>query len=169
MWAAQHLVVDEPRHHITSGGCGTMGYGLPAAMGAKLARKEAQVVHIAGDGGFKMTGMELYTAVNEGLPLISIVINNSCLGMVRQWQEIFYDKRYSSTLLTAFDFIAFARSCGADGIKATTCEEFKAALAKAKEAGKPFVIEAVIDQCELVIPMVAPGAVLHDFVDPGQK
>ena len=89
--------------------------------------------------------------------------------MVRQWQEIFYDKRYSSTLLTAFDFIAFARSCGADGIKATTCEEFKAALAKAKEAGKPFVIEAVIDQCELVIPMVAPGAVLHDFVDPGQK
>ncbi len=169
MWAAQHLVVDEPRHHITSGGCGTMGYGLPAAMGAKLARKEAQVVHIAGDGGFKMTGMELYTAVNEGLPLISIVINNSCLGMVRQWQEIFYDKRYSSTLLTAFDFVAFARSCGADGIKATTCEEFKAALAQAKEAGKPFVIEAVIDQCELVIPMVAPGAVLHDFVDPGQK
>ncbi|NCD08823.1 MAG: biosynthetic-type acetolactate synthase large subunit [Negativicutes bacterium] len=169
MWAAQHLIVDEPRHHLTSGGCGTMGYGLPAAMGAKLARKEAQVVHIAGDGGFKMTGMELYTAVNEGLPLISIVINNSCLGMVRQWQEIFYDKRYSSTLLTAFDFIAFARSCGADGIKATTCEEFKAALAEAKESKKPFVIEAVIDQCDLVIPMVAPGAVLHDFVDPGQK
>lgn len=169
MWAAQHLIVDEPRHHLTSGGCGTMGYGLPAAMGAKLARKEAQVVHIAGDGGFKMTGMELYTAVNEGLPLISIVINNSCLGMVRQWQEIFYDKRYSSTLLTEFDFIAFARSCGADGIKATTCEEFKAALAEAKEAKKPFVIEAVIDQCDLVIPMVAPGAVLHDFVDPGQK
>lgn len=169
MWAAQHLLIDEPRHHLTSGGCGTMGYGLPAALGAKLARKEAQVVHIAGDGGFKMTGMELYTAVNEGLPLVSIVINNCCLGMVRQWQEIFYDKRYSSTILTPFDFVAFARSCGADGMTAKTCEEFKAALAQAKEAKKPFVIEAVIDQCDLVIPMVAPGAVIHDFVDPGQK
>ena len=169
MWAAQHLLVDEPRHHLTSGGCGTMGYGLPAALGAKLARKEAQVVHIAGDGGFKMTGMELYTAVNEGLPLVSIVINNCCLGMVRQWQEIFYDKRYSSTILTPFDFVAFARSCGADGVTAKTCEEFRAALAQAKEAKKPFVIEAVIDQGDLVIPMVAPGAVIHDFVDPGQK
>ena len=169
MWAAQHLLIDKPRHHLTSGGCGTMGYGLPAALGAKLAKKEAQVVHIAGDGGFKMTGMELYTAVNEGLPLVSIVINNWCLGMVRQWQEIFYDKRYSSTILTPFDFVAFARSCGADGVTAKTCEEFKAALAQAKEANKPFVIEAVIDQCDLVIPMVAPGAVIHDFVDPGQK
>ena len=169
MWAAQHLLIDKPRHHLTSGGCGTMGYGLPAALGAKLAKKEAQVVHIAGDGGFKMTGMELYTAVNEGLPLVSIVINNCCLGMVRQWQEIFYDKRYSSTILTPFDFVAFARSCGADGVTAKTCEEFKAALAQAKEANKPFVIEAVIDQRDLVIPMVAPGAVIHDFVDPGQK
>ena len=169
MWAAQHLLIDKPRHHLTSGGCGTMGYGLPAALGAKLAKKEAQVVHIAGDGGFKMTGMELYTAVNEGLPLVSIVINNCCLGMVRQWQEIFYDKRYSSTILTPFDFVSFARSCGADGVTAKTCEEFKAALAQAKEANKPFVIEAVIDQCDLVIPMVAPGAVIHDFVDPGQK
>ena len=169
MWAAQHLLIDKPRHHLTSGGCGTMGYGLPAALGAKLAKKEAQVVHIAGDGGFKMTGMELYTAVNEGLPLVSIVINNCCLGMVRQWQEIFYDKRYSSTILTPFDFVAFARSCGADGVTAKTCEEFKAALAQAKEAKKPFVIEAVIDQCDLVIPMVAPGAVLQDFVDPKQK
>ena len=169
MWAAQHLIIDEPRHHLTSGGCGTMGYGLPAALGAKLARKEAQVVHIAGDGGFKMTGMELYTAVNENLPLVSIVINNCCLGMVRQWQEIFYDKRYSSTILTPFDFVAFARSCGAEGMTAKTCEEFKTALAQAKEAKKPFVIEAVIDQGDLVIPMVAPGAVLQDFVDPGQK
>lgn len=168
MWAAQHLLIDEPRHHITSGGCGTMGFGLPAAFGAKLAKKSAQVVHIAGDGGFKMTGMELYTAVNEGIPLISIVINNSCLGMVRQWQEIFYEKRYSSTLLKPFDFIAFARSCGADGMQATTCEEFKTAWTKARESGKPFVIEVVVDQCDLVIPMVAPGAVLADFVNPKQ-
>ena len=89
--------------------------------------------------------------------------------MVRQWQQIFYDKRYSSTILTPFDFVAFAQSCGADGVTAKTCEEFKAALAQAKEAKKPFVIEAVIDQCDLVIPMVAPGAVLQDFVDPEQK
>ncbi len=102
MWAALHLAVDSPRHHLTSGGCGTMGFGLPAALGAKIARPDAQVVQICGDGGFKMTGMELYTAMRENAPFITVVINNSCLGMVRQWQEIFYDKRYSSTLLTPF-------------------------------------------------------------------
>lgn len=166
MWAAQHLSVDKPRGFLTSGGCGTMGYGLPAALGAKLARPEASVVHIAGDGGFKMTGMELYTAVNENLPLVSIVLNNSCLGMVRQWQEIFYEKRYSSTLLKPFDFVGFARSCGAEAETVTTCAEFSKALGEAAKAKKPFVIEAVINLCDLVIPMVAPGAVLHDFVDP---
>lgn len=166
MWAAQHLQVDAKRNFITSGGCGTMGFGLPAALGAKLARPEAQVVSISGDGGFKMTGMELYTAVRENLPLISIVLNNSCLGMVRQWQEVFYQERYSSTILTAFDFVNFAKSCGADGVQVTTCEEFCDALAAAQKAGKPFVIEAVIAQEDLVIPMVAPGAVLDDFVNP---
>lgn len=113
-----------------------------------------------------MTGMELYTAVNENLPLVSIVLNNSCLGMVRQWQEIFYEKRYSSTLLKPFDFVGFARSCGAEAETVTTCAEFSKALGEAAKAKKPFVIEAVINLCDLVIPMVAPGAVLHDFVDP---
>ena len=164
MWAAQHLVVDKPRHHLTSGGCGTMGFGLPAALGAAFAVPEKSVVQICGDGGFKMTGMELYTACRENKKLISIVINNTCLGMVRQWQQIFYDARYSSTILSEFDFIGFAHACGADAMQATTCEEFAAALAKAKASEKPFLIEAIIQQGELVEPMVAPGAVLDDFV-----
>ncbi|EJW91035.1 acetolactate synthase 2 catalytic subunit, partial [gut metagenome] len=102
MWAAQHLVVDKPRHHLTSGGCGTMGFGLPAAVGAAFAQPHKQVVSISGDGGFKMTGMEMFTAQREGKRLISVVINNSCLGMVRQWQQLFYNGRYSSTLLSDF-------------------------------------------------------------------
>lgn len=164
MWAALHLEIDNPRHHLTSGGCGTMGFGLPAAIGTKMARPEARVVHICGDGSFKMTGIELYTASREATPFITIVINNSCLGMVRQWQQVFYDKRYSSTLLTEFDFVGFAKSCGADGVTVTNCEEFKKALAKARQSDKNFVIEVIIDQSDLVVPMVAPGAVLDDFV-----
>ena len=164
MWAAQHLVVDKPRHHLTSGGCGTMGFGLPGALGAAFAQPNAQVVHICGDGGFKMTGMELFTAAREGKNLISIVINNSCLGMVRQWQQLFYDKRYSSTILTEFDFIGFAHSCGAGGRRAATCAEFKEALEQARKANKPFLIEAIVEQGDLVEPMVAAGAAVDDFV-----
>lgn len=164
MWAAQHLVVDKPRHHLTSGGCGTMGFGLPGALGAAFAEPSAQVVHICGDGGFKMTGMELFTAAREGKNLISIVINNSCLGMVRQWQQLFYGERYSSTILTEFDFIGFAHSCGAGGRRAATCAEFKEALAQARKANKPFLIEAIVEQSDLVEPMVAAGAAVDDFV-----
>lgn len=164
MWAAQHLVVDNPRHHLTSGGCGTMGFGLPAAVGAAFAQPEKQVVSISGDGGFKMTGMEMFTAQREGKRLISVVINNSCLGMVRQWQQLFYNGRYSSTILSDFDFISFAKACGGAGVRATTCEEFKAALEQAQESEVPFLIEAVIQQGDMVEPMVAPGAVVDDFV-----
>lgn len=164
MWAAQNLVVDKPRHHLTSGGCGTMGFGLPAAVGAAFAAKESQVVSISGDGGFKMTGMEMFTAQREGKRLISVVVNNSCLGMVRQWQQLFYNGRYSSTILSDFDFISFAEACGGTGVRATTCEEFKAALEKAQDSPVPFLIEAVIQQGDLVEPMVAPGAVVDDFV-----
>ena len=164
MWAAQNLVVDKPRHHLTSGGCGTMGFGLPAAVGAAFAAKESQVVSISGDGGFKMTGMEMFTAQREGKRLISVVVNNSCLGMVRQWQQLFYNGRYSSTILSEFDFISFAEACGGAGVRATTCEEFKAALKKAQDSPVPFLIEAVIQQGDLVEPMVAPGAVVDDFV-----
>ena len=164
MWAAQYLTIDKPRHHLTSGGCGTMGFGLPGAMGAAFAKPESQIVHICGDGGFKMTGLEMFTASRENLPLISVVINNSCLGMVRQWQQLFYNERYSNTILTEFDFVGFAKSCGADGKTVTTCEEFTAALAEAQGRTKPFLIEVRIDQSDLVEPMVAAGAVIYDFV-----
>ena len=164
MWAAQHLVVDKPRHHLTSGGCGTMGFGLPAAVGAAFAQPDKQVVSISGDGGFKMTGMEMFTAQREGKRLISVIINNSCLGMVRQWQQLFYNGRYSSTILSDFDFISFANACGSAGVRATTCAEFKAALERAQASSVPFLIEAVIQQGDMVEPMVAPGAVVDDFV-----
>ena len=164
MWAAQYLTIDKPRHHLTSGGCGTMGFGLPGAMGAAFAKPDSQIVHICGDGGFKMTGLEMFTASRENLPLISIVINNSCLGMVRQWQQLFYNERYSNTILTEFDFVGFAKSCGADGRTVTTCEEFNAALAEAQNRTKPFLIEVRIEQSDLVEPMVAAGAVIYDFV-----
>ena len=164
MWAAQYLTIDKPRHHLTSGGCGTMGFGLPGAMGAAFAKPDSQIVHICGDGGFKMTGLEMFTASRENLPLISIVINNSCLGMVRQWQQLFYNERYSNTILTEFDFVGFAKSCGADGRTVTTCEEFTEALKEAQNRTKPFLIEVHIEQSDLVEPMVAAGAVIYDFV-----
>lgn len=164
MWAAQYLKINKPRQHLTSGGCGTMGFGMPAAMGAALACPDKRVIHICGDGGFKMTGLELFTACRESLPLISIVINNSCLGMVRQWQQLFYNGRYSSTLLTEFDFPGFATSCGASGRRVTSRQEFKEALQEALQKQRPCVIEAVVMQQDLVEPMVAPGAVLDDFV-----
>ena len=164
MWAAQYLTIDKQRHHLTSGGCGTMGFGLPGAMGAAFAKPDSQIVHICGDGGFKMTGLEMFTASRENLPLISIVINNSCLGMVRQWQQLFYNERYSNTILTEFDFVGFAKSCGADGRTVTTCEEFTEALKEAQNRTKPFLIEVRIEQSDLVEPMVAAGAVIYDFV-----
>lgn len=166
MWAAQHLNIAKTRGHITSGGCGTMGFSVPASIGAKFANPKGRVISIAGDGGFKMTGMEIYTAVREGLPLISIVINNYCLGMVRQWQHLFYDKRYSSTILgKGFDFVGFAQSCGAQAYKATTQAEFKEALSKAATCEGVVVIEACIACGEMVEPMVAPGMPLNSFVN----
>lgn len=164
MWAAQHLEISKPRHHLTSGGCGTMGFGLPGALGASFSRPDEKIVVISGDGGFKMTGMELYTAAREKKKLLAIVVNNSCLGMVRQWQQLFYNEKYSATILTPFDFIGFARACGADGERVTTPAEFTAAVAKGKKAEGPFVIEAVVSQNDLVDPMVAAGAPVDDFV-----
>lgn len=169
MWTAQYLEIDWARNFLSSGGCGTMGFGLPASIGAKLARPDCQVVHIAGDGGFKMTGIELYTAVREKTPFVSIVFNNSCLGMVHQWQQVFYHQRYSSTELTPFDFAGMARACGADGTRVTTCEEFQKALAVGLKSDKPYVIEVVIGSSDLVLPMVAPGKTIDDFVEVNTK
>ncbi len=167
MWAAQNLCVRQPRTHLTSGGCGTMGFSMPAALGAKLARPEARIIQIAGDGGFKMTGMELFTAVTEKLPMINIILNNQALGMVKQWQHLFFDKRYSSTILPSFDFVKFARSCGAEAEKTETKAEFLAALARAKQKNAPYLIEVTIPSEEMVDPMVAPGSPINEFVNVG--
>lgn len=165
MWAAQSLCLKEPRTHITSGGAGTMGFSMPAAIGAKLAKPRSRVVQIVGDGGFKMTGMEMYTAVGEKLPIITIVLNNQVLGMVKQWQDVFYDKRFSSTLLKPFDFVKFAEACGAKGCKADSKEDFLSALQYAKKQSQPFLLEVTIDPCDMVEPMVAPGAAIDEFVE----
>lgn len=165
MWAAQQLLLRQPRTWLTSGGLGTMGFGLPAALGAQLACPERRTVLIAGDGGFKMTGMELYTAASQNIPVIAVIINNRSLGMVRQWQQLFFDKRYSATLLPEFDFAALASACGVNASTANTPEEFSTAYAQALACNQPYVIVANIDREELVTPMVRPGGTLNQYVE----
>lgn len=166
MWAAQYYKYHRPRQLLTSGGLGTMGYGLGAAIGAQVANPDKQVVNIAGDGCFRMNMNEVATAVRQELPLIQVVINNSVLGMVRQWQTLFYEQRYSSTILKdGVDFVKLAEAMGATGHRATTREEFKEAFAKALESKTPVVIDCVIDCDDKVWPMVAPGAPISDCFD----
>ena len=166
MWAAQYLHIKKPRGHITSGGCGTMGFCMPGSVGAKIGNPKARIVGIAGDGGFKMTGMEMYTAVREQLPLLIVVVNNHCLGMVRQWQHLFFDRRYSCTILDkGFDFVGFAKACGAQAFRAETRTEFSAALAQAAQINGVVLLEACIPCAEMVEPMVAAGKPIDEFVD----
>ena len=158
MWAAQCYKYDEPRKLLTSGGLGTMGYGLGACIGAKIACPDKTVINIAGDGCFRMNMNEIATAVRYNVPIIQVVINNHVLGMVRQWQTLFYEKRYSNTILNdPTDFVKLAEAMGADGYRATTVEEFEDAMKKALKAGKPVVIDCQIDQDDKVWPMVAAG------------
>ena len=158
MWAAQYYKYKEPRTLITSGGLGTMGYGLGAAIGAKFGRPDKVVVNIAGDGCFRMNMNEVATAARNNLPLIEIVINNHVLGMVRQWQTLFYDHRYSSTILDdKVDFVKFAESMGAVGIRVTKKEEVGPAIEKAIALNTTVVLDCQIDQDDKVWPMVAPG------------
>lgn len=164
LWAAQHLDINEPRSWLTSGGCGTMGFGLPAAIGAQLAVPSSRVVHIAGDGGFKMTAMELYMAVGQQLPIISVILDNHSLGMVKQWQHLFFQSRYSATQLPDFDFVAFAAAFGVKALAVKNREEFARAFQEARDSKTAFVIIAEIPADDLVLPMVAPGAALDDFV-----
>lgn len=166
MWAAQYYKYKEPRTLLTSGGLGTMGYGLGAAMGAKFGRPEKIVVNIAGDGCFRMNMNEVATAARNNLPLIEIVINNHVLGMVRQWQTLFYDHRYSNTMLNdKVDFVKFAESMGAVGIRVTKKEEVGPAIEKAIELNTTVVIECVIDSDDKVFPMVPAGAPIADVFD----
>ena len=166
MWAAQYYKYTKPRTFLTSGGLGTMGYGLGAALGAKSGREDKVVVNIAGDGCFRMNMYEIATAVRHNIPVIQVVINNHVLGMVRQWQNLFYGQRYSATVLNdAVDFVKLAEAMGAEGIRATTQEEFKSAFEKAMNLGRPVVIDCQIDSDDKVWPMVAPGAAISEAFD----
>ncbi len=166
MWAAQYYKFTEPRTLLTSGGLGTMGYGLGASLGAKMGRPEKTVVNIAGDGCFRMNMNEIATAARYHIPVIQVVMNNHVLGMVRQWQDLFYGKRYSATVLNdKVDFVKLAEALGASGIRVTSREEFKEAFEKALAMEGPVVIDCRIDSDDKVWPMVAPGAPISEAFD----
>ncbi len=158
MWTAQFFKFRKPRTLLSSGGLGTMGYGLGAAIGAQTANPDKTVVNIAGDGCFRMNMNELATAAREKLPIIEIIMNNHVLGMVRQWQELFYEKRYSATVLDdGADYVKLAEALGAKGRRVTNREEFNEAFEEAQRSKEPFVIDCMIDCDDKVWPMVAPG------------
>ena len=166
MWAAQYYKYKTPRMLLTSGGLGTMGYGLGAAIGAKMGRPDKTVVNIAGDGCFRMNMNEIATSVRSGNQLIEIVLNNHVLGMVRQWQTLFYDHRYSHTILNDnVDFVKLAEAMGAEGIRVTKKEEVEPALKKALASKGTVVLDCWIDQDLSVFPMVPAGANIDDVFD----
>lgn len=163
--AAQHLKIQFARQWLTSGGLGTMGFGLPAALGAQLARPQSRVISISGDGGFKMTGSELFTIASNNVPVIAIVFNNSGLGMIRQLQTVQFAKRFTACELPGYvDFVKYAAAFGIEGEHADTPEALAQAVAKAWECRKPYLIEVCINPKNMVLPMVAPGLGINDFV-----
>ncbi len=163
MWAAQFYKYKNPRTFITSGGLGTMGYGLGASIGAKLGKPDKTVVNIAGDGCFRMNMNELATATRYDIPIIQIVLNNEVLGMVRQWQTLFYEQRYSYThLKDKVDFVKLAEAMGAKAYRITEKEEVEAVLKEAIALNEPVLIECMIDRDDKVWPMVAPGAAIEE-------
>ena len=164
MWEAQYYKHDAPRTLITSGGLGTMGFALPAAIGAKLARPEAEVWVIAGDGGFQMTQCELATLQQEKLDIKIAVINNGYLGMVRQWQEFFYDKRYASTPMLSPNFVKLAEAYDIPAAKVTTRADVIPTVEKARASGGPMLIEFQVEKEDSVYPMVPAGADLHSMI-----
>ena len=158
MWAAQYYKYKNPRTFLSSGGLGTMGYGLGAAIGAQIGNPDKQVINIAGDGCFRMNMNEIATAAREKLPLIEVIVNNHVLGMVRQWQDLFYEKRYSATVLDdGVDFVKLAEAMGAKGYRVTSQEEFKEVFKEALESKIPVLIDCIINCDDKVWPMVAPG------------
>ena len=161
MWAAQNYTYKEPRTFLSSGGLGTMGYGVGAAIGAKYGRSDKTVVNIAGDGCFRMNMNEIATAARYKVPIIQVVLNNHVLGMVRQWQNLFYGQRYSNTVLDdSVDFVAVSKALGANASKITSIEEFETEFKKALTADGPTVLDVMIDSDDKVWPMVAPGAAI---------
>jgi len=167
MWAMQYLLCDRPRTFITSGGLGTMGYGIPAAIGAKAARPDATVICVDGDGCFQMTCQELATAALEELPIVVVIVNNGYLGMVRQWQDMFFEERFSQIKLTHSlpDYAALARAYGALGFTAESEEELEEALVAAIASGRTCVVDARVDPRERCFPMIPGGAAAVDMVE----
>jgi acetolactate synthase-1/2/3 large subunit len=173
MWASQFWKFEEPGTWVNSGGAGTMGFGVPAAIGAKAGRPDRVVWCIDGDGCFQMTAQELVTARSEGIPIKVAILNNAYLGMVRQWQEMFYDERYSEVYLSPDlpDYVKWAEAMGCVGLRATNIEEMHAAIATANSINDvPVVIDFRTDSSEKVFPMVAAGASNDDImVHPLQR
>lgn len=164
MWAAQFYKYTRPRSFISSGGLGTMGYGLPAAIGAKIGQPDSIVVDIAGDGSIQMNIQELATAVHYNIPVIVAILNNNFLGMVRQWQEIFYERRYSYTEITGPDFVKLAEAYGAVGIRVKEPGEVRPALEEAIRLKRPVIIDFVVEPEENVLPMVPPGGAINKMI-----
>ena len=166
MWAAQYYKYSEPRTFLSSGGLGTMGYGLGACIGAKMGRPDKICINIAGDGCFRMNMNELATASRYNIPIIEVVINNHVLGMVRQWQTLFYEKRYSQTVLNdGVDFCLVAKGLGCEAIRVTKKEEVADAITRAIEMKKPVLIECIIPEDDKVFPMVPAGAPISEVFD----
>ena len=164
MWTAQYASFHHTRRFVSSGGLGTMGFGLGAAIGASMGTGKRTVL-VTGDGSFGMCLNELATAVSNHSPIVILLLNNGVLGMVRQWQTLFYDKHYSNTVLNIkTDFTALAKAFGADGAKADTLEELKAAFEKAFSYDGPFLIDCAIDKDEFVLPMLPPGGSMDDII-----
>ncbi|MGI6668657.1 MAG: biosynthetic-type acetolactate synthase large subunit [Acetivibrionales bacterium] len=167
IWAAQFYKYTKPRQFISSGGLGTMGYGLGACIGAQIGRPDKKVINIAGDGSFRMNCTELATAVEYKLPVVVAILNNRVLGMVRQWQSLFYDRRYSATTIDrGTDFVALAEAFGAVGIKATRPDEVDSTFERALASkDRPVLIDFEIDKDEMVFPIVPPGAPIDELID----
>ena len=165
MWSIQHFNFSYPGQLLTSGGFGTMGFGLGAAIGAKAGNPDKVVVHTTGDGCFRMNCHELCTVEHYGLPIITVIFNNGCLGMVRQWQNLIYQKRFSETTLDRGpDFVKLAQAYGLEGFRVTNRAEMEEAFQKALDSGKGCVLDCVLDMDEMVRPMVAGGAHITDFL-----
>jgi acetolactate synthase-1/2/3 large subunit len=165
MWAAQYYHFDKPNHFITSGGLGVMGFGLPAAIGAQIARPDRLVVDIAGDGSIQMNIQEMATAVQCNLPVKVVILNNGYLGMVRQWQQLFYDKRYACTCMEhAPDFVKLAEAYGASGFRARKPEEVEEILKKGLSTPGPVIMDFVVEKEECVYPMVPAGAPITEML-----